>query len=92
MRRLKSAMKWSVSRGNVGQALAQRRNLDQIDLKAVVEVFAQMALADRDLRVAIAAGDDADVERHFAGRSDRPYRAFLEGPQKLALGSRVRLL
>jgi hypothetical protein len=50
--------------GNVLDVIAQGGHVDRKDVEPVVEVFAELALADQVLEVLVRGGDDADVGMH----------------------------
>ena len=71
--------------GNVAGPLGQRRQVDREDAEAIEEVFAEAALVDRRIDVAMGGGDDADVDRDLAATADSLHRPFLEHAQQLHL-------
>src|SRR5689334_5078832 len=58
-------------RGYVLATRAQRRYLNGEDIQAVEEVGAERPRGHRGRQVPIGGGDDADVDRHGLGGSDR---------------------
>jgi hypothetical protein len=65
--------------------LAQRRQAQIDDVEAVQQVFAERAVLDRLGQVAVAGGQDADVDAHRLGAADAVDLAFLNGAQQLGL-------
>ena len=66
--------------------LAQRRDVDGDDVQAVVQVFAEGALAAHLAQVAVGGGDDPDVGPHRSLAAQRIELAFLDHAQQLHLG------
>ena len=66
-------------------ALAQRRHGDRQHVEAVIQVFAEAALADQRLQVLVRGGDDAHVHLHRVAGADALERHLLEHAQQLDL-------
>ena len=71
--------------GQVGEALAQRRELHLHDGQAVIEVGAEALGLHLGAQAAVGGGDDADVELLVLRRADRLGVAPLERAQDLRL-------
>ncbi len=72
--------------GDVVPALPQGRDDDGEDLHAEVEVFAEMAVGDHRLQVAVGGGDDADVDPDRFRSPDAVDFLLLQDPQEPHLG------
>ena len=77
--------------GDVGAALAQRRQLQGDHRQPVVEVFAQGTLLHRPSRSSIGRRDHPDVDRMHLVATHRPHYAVLEKAQQLHLQVDVHL-
>ena len=71
---------------DVFAACAQRRQVDRDDVEAVVEVFAEAALADGLAKVDVGGGDDADVDLDLVDSAEVHEALVLEDAQDLGLG------
>src|SRR5262249_38558163 len=70
---------------DVVRPLAQRRQMDRKDVKAVVEVFSEPTGGDRRLEIAVRRRDDPRLGP-LHGRSAQPLElTFLQDPQELRL-------
>ena len=70
---------------NVGAAIAEGRNGDWENVKAIVKIFAEASGGDFGLQVAIGGGNDADVDRAGLRAANGLEFAFLEHAQKFGL-------
>src|SRR5207245_16188 len=71
--------------GDVGGALAQRRQEDGQDVEAVVEIFAEPPILHHLRQVLVGGGENPDIDRNRAGPADAPDLLLLEGAQELRL-------
>ena len=78
-------------RGNVAEALPERRQRDRHDVQAIEEIGAEPALLHLLFEIAIGRGDDADVDADVRRAADPLERLFLEKPQQLGLEQRHHL-
>lgn len=69
----------------VALALAQRRQLDGKLRQPVVEVFAELAIADQQGEVTVGSGDDAYIDLVRVVAAERANLAFLQHAQQLGL-------
>jgi hypothetical protein len=72
----------------VAAAQAQRRHLDVDDVEAVVQVLAELALADRLGQVAVGRGDQPHVDLDRLAAADPLERPLLQHAQQLDLQRR----
>jgi len=72
-------------RGNVGAALAQRRDIDFNDVEPVVQVLTEDAGRYPGAQVFVGGADDAHIDRVFLRRTQRPDDALLNRAQQLGL-------
>src|SRR5205823_248663 len=70
---------------HVALALAERREPDLDDSKAVVEILAEGPLGDRDLEVAVGCGDDATGRVQRVEAPETAKVAGFEDPEQLRL-------
>src|SRR5664280_3045060 len=77
--------------GDVGRALAQRRDFQVHHVEAEPEVLAEFALAHGVGEVAVGSGDDADIDRHRLAAADAVDQALLDRAQQLRLQAHVHL-
>ena len=70
---------------DVASPLAQRRHVHAHHVDAVVQIFAEAALLDRGLEIAVGRGDDAGVEGELLVAADGPDRPLLQDSQELHL-------
>src|SRR5512143_1131530 len=70
---------------NVPAALPQRRHPNRKDVQAVEQVRAEGSGADGFLEVAVARGEDPDVDPHGAAAADRLKFLLLQDPEELDL-------
>ena len=63
----------------------QRRQRDVHDVDPVVEVFAESALLDGRLEIAVGRHDHPDIDRELFAAADGPHGALLEHAQQLGL-------
>jgi hypothetical protein len=76
---------------DVGQALAQRRQLEREDVDAVHQVLAELAGRHQLGQIAVSGGDDPDVDLAIAIVAQAPVLAELQDSQELGLGGRRQL-
>ncbi len=72
---------------DVLRALAQGGNAHRDDGDAVVEIFAELALGDHGLEVAVGGGDDAHGDADGLLAADAVEFAFLQNAQEFGLGA-----
>ena len=72
-------------RGNVVLAGSQRRDLDRDDVQPIVEVLAELPLADQRRQIAIGRGDHPHVHAECVLAADALERLLLERAQDLRL-------
>ena len=72
-------------RGNVGAALAQRRDAQRYHVQAVIEIGSELPRLDRLREVSVGGGDDADVHLDRPVAADRLELFLLQHPQQLHL-------
>src|SRR5215204_1081343 len=72
-------------------AVAERRQFNGEDVQPVIQVFAQLAGADRVRRIDIRRRDDAHVHGLFLAPAETAEAALLEHAQQLHLGRRLHL-
>ena len=77
--------------GHVAGALAQRRQGDRNDMKAIIEVLAEAAGPHLGHRVAIGGADEAHIHRLQLGAADPREGAGLDEAKQLRLQPRVHL-
>src|SRR5947209_1356465 len=70
---------------NVSFALAQRWDANVDDVETEEEVFAEAALVNRSLQVAVGGGEHTNVDGNGAGGADRANLFFLKGTEELGL-------
>src|SRR5262245_58411423 len=70
---------------NIGAAFAERRDIELKNGEAVVEVFAEAALADEFAQIAIRGGDDSDIDGDFFGPADWQEGVAFENSQQFGL-------
>src|SRR5690606_35621472 len=71
--------------GQVLEPLAQRRQVDRDDVEAVVEVLAELAVADQLFEVAVGGGDQAHVDAEGLDAADALELRLLDRAQQLDL-------
>src|SRR5581483_4942737 len=76
---------------HVVHALAERRDVEQDHVQAIVEVLAQDAFLEGLLQVAVRCRDDADVDRDRRRRAEALDLPLLERAEELRLEARVHL-
>jgi hypothetical protein len=59
-------------------AIAQRRQVQLEHAKPIIQVLAELLLADEDLQILIGGGDDADVDGYFLRGADGQERVPLQ--------------
>ncbi len=70
---------------SVALAFAQRRNPDRDFADAVVQIVAEIALADQRIEIAVGGADDAQIQWNRRASADALDDAFLQDPQHLRL-------
>src|SRR5207302_1232560 len=70
---------------NVLAPLAQRRHRDRHRVDPEVEILAERAIPDRDLRAAVGRGDQSKVDGHGLRSAEPAYDALLQHAQELGL-------
>src|SRR5439155_7220445 len=75
----------------VAGALAERRQRHREDAQAVIQVFAELSLAHRLLEVAVAGGDDPNVDPEVLGAADAFEGLLLQKAEELRLERRRHL-
>ena len=78
-------------KGDVLDALTDRRGLDLNDVESVVEIVAKVTSTYCLLDVAVGRGKDAHVDRHRFRAAERFNRALLQRTQQLHLQIRLHL-
>src|SRR6266545_73080 len=76
---------------NVVPAFRERRKRERKHVQPVVEVFAQLLLLDRIVRITVRRGDEPDVDLQLLRTADTAQRAVLEDAQQLDLELRSHL-
>ena len=71
--------------GDVVVAIAQGRQQNREDVKAVVEVLAEGTVASRAFEVAVRGGEDTHVGAEFGAATDAAELALFEDAQELGL-------
>ena len=74
---------------NVFFALAQRRQVDGDDVQAVIQVFAELALAHGLPQIDVGGGDDAHIHLHLLHAAQVHELAVLQDAQNLGLRLQV---
>src|SRR2546430_945489 len=72
-------------KGHIFATLAQRRNLEVNHVQAVIQVFAEAALANKRKQVDVGSGHDAHVDFKLLGAPQTHEFALLDHAQKLGL-------
>ena len=72
-------------RGNVLDALAQRRNRDRKDVETIVEIASERSVFDHALEIAVRRGDDPHVDALGSRAAEAFELALLQNPQQLGL-------
>src|SRR5690606_10554647 len=76
---------------HVRTALTQRRQIDRNHRESMVQVLAQLAIAQRFLDVLVRRCDHADVDLHLLLAAEPTERTLLERAQELDLDVRLHL-
>jgi len=71
--------------GDVGAALAQRRNAQVDDVETVVEVLTEASLPHQRSQVAVGGRQDTGANGNAMGRPDRTDLLLLQGAQQAGL-------
>jgi hypothetical protein len=69
----------------IASSLGKARNLHDDFRQAIIEVFAEAAVADHGLQVLVGGADDARVDSDWGPAADPLDHAFLQEPQQLDL-------
>jgi hypothetical protein len=77
--------------GNILATLAQRRQRDEGDIQAIVEVFAETTLADGLHQVHVGGGDHPHVHLNGLARADAGDFALLQHAQQFDLKRQAKL-
>ena len=77
--------------GNILATLAQRRQRDEGDIQAIVEVFAETTLADGLHQVHVGGGDHPHVHLNGLARADAGDFALLQNAQQFDLKRQAKL-
>jgi hypothetical protein len=68
--------------------LRQRRDVQVDDVEPVVQILAEAAFRDPGFHVAVAGGDEANIDLHRSGAAHRQHFLFLDRAQQLDLHGR----
>jgi hypothetical protein len=78
-------MKCSTSKGKSSSRSSQRRQLDCVNVKTVVEVLAQSPFADRLTHRTIGCGEDAHVDWQVFACAEAQNSLLFENPEQFGL-------
>src|SRR5215469_12359457 len=85
------AVEKMLRQGNdVGNALAQGRQMDRYHMQSIEQILAELSLPHPLLEIAMGCGDHANIDR-LRPATDRGDHALLKGPENLRLHSDIHV-